>query len=177
MIILAMFICESSMSQELGFVIINRNLEIQEFDNYMLIDSTVSRDMLMNPVEIEIINENICEVFFGYHDGLFGGEMINVIFNRDLEILEIDYSVSNGDVYINCSDGRYSIKDITLQLNRNPFVETEMMHTIGYAEVLRDHFIFDQSGELKDCKEYFDSDNQQRNFKFVYQEIQRKKRK
>ena len=84
MIILAMFICESSMSQELGFVIINRNLEIQEFDNYMLIDSTVSRDMLMNPVEIEIINENICEVFFGYHDGLFGGEMINVIFNSCL---------------------------------------------------------------------------------------------
>ena len=167
----------SSMSQELGFVGIDKNLSIQEFDSYILIDSTVSRDMIMNPVEIQLVDKNICELFFGYHDALFGGEMISIFFNRDLEILEINYRVSNGDVYIDCSDGRYSIKDLKLELNRNPFDEAEMVPTIGYAEIIRHHFIFDQSNELKDCREYLGSDHEQRNFRFVLQEFKRRRRK
>lgn len=165
-----------SFSQKFGIVKIDNNINVfsKKYDDHFLIDTSTAVDLISgqlinDPVTILFPDENICKFSVKYFDPLFGGEFIDFEINSDLEIIAFEYWKSNGDMFEECSDGNYPIKNISIVISEDPFMNKSLLGLKGLLEITRDHIKYDSDNQIIDCREYHKSDEKLLLFKFINQ--------
>jgi len=167
-------LANSCIRNDFGYAIINPNISYSEVnDSSFHFDCFHPADLSPRPVKIKIDGDSVL-IENEYNDG-FSGVSASFLINRQHKILEVSCASWNDmPIYMET----YRIKDITLELNKDPFLDTLIIgqYSIRIKHILKSNLkekgITDTSfystfrGKFKVCSESDIKDLLQRSQQF-----------